>query len=153
VVKARLAAREFVLHFSTPDLAAIATTRCSKGRGWWSPPPTARSWRAASTRWVRSAEDLLVKNDPLRFIIALPDTTRCSPWQQHHQRRHRPAGPVARAHAVIANAADRVERPTPRRGSRFARPGELAHAQRRAGAQAGGLPVASTAVCCWATSR
>ncbi len=76
VVKARLAARDFVLHSLNPqDLAAVATYSLQQGPRLvvTFTPDRAQLARGIDTLGLHSPEDLLVKRDPLHFVIAPAD--------------------------------------------------------------------------------
>lgn len=116
VVRARLAAREFVLHSLHPqDLAAIATYSLQQGPRLvvTFTPDRAQLARGIDTLGLRTNDDLLVKNDPLRFVIAPPDIDTLLAGSSgvitSDVRAQRDAL-VLEHMRVIANAADRVER-------------------------------------------
>lgn len=75
VVKARLAAREFLLRELHPtDLAAVATYSLQRGPKLvvTFTPDRAQVARGIDTLGLRSPSDLLVERDPLQFVIASP---------------------------------------------------------------------------------
>jgi VWFA-related protein len=118
IVRARLAAREFLLRELHPsDLAAVATFSLQRGPKLvvTFTPDRAQVARGIDTLGLRSPSDLLAERDPLQFMIAPPDVDTLGLMASQRSD----GGNVAEIQAdqlvnehmrVLAHVADQTER-------------------------------------------